>query len=132
MRDEGQVWIHPSSLPLNTRSGVRYRQQTLGLDSGHAAGTGGGHGLAVLVIYYVAAGENPRHFRANVVIGYEIPGFVHIQLPYKQVAVRPMTDSDEDPGNRPLADFARHSVLQDHARHLLFAHIMDVHDDLVP
>src|SRR5260370_21424978 len=39
---------------------------------GHAAGTRGSDGLAVAAVLHVAAGENPRHFREDIVMRHQI------------------------------------------------------------
>src|SRR5437762_10067220 len=47
----------------------------LGVDGGHAAGTGGGNRLPIDVVLHVAGGKHPGHGRLRTVVRDDIAGF---------------------------------------------------------
>src|SRR5687767_7077676 len=77
-------WTPRKSEKPGDRSGLEMLRHTLqvplGVDGGHAAGAGGGDGLAVDVVLDVAAREDARHARLGAVVGDEVAVGVHLEL----------------------------------------------------
>ena len=75
-------------------------EPAFGVQSGLAAGGGAGDGLAVGVVFYVASSPYAVDVsKADVVtgtaLGFQVAGFVHIKLAFKEVGVRFVADGDE-------------------------------------
>src|SRR5690242_15654336 len=95
-------------------------EPALGVDGGHAAGAGRGHGLAVRRVRDVARREHAGHARARAAGFYgQVAARVHRQLPGEERRVRLMADRDEHAGRRVLADLAGLQVLEADAAHLV-------------
>src|SRR5579859_8047326 len=56
-------------------------QKFLDFQSSHAAGSGGGDGLAIAPVLHVAAGINSRNFRVDIIPGQQIAIFIRLQRP---------------------------------------------------
>src|SRR6266542_2797507 len=112
---------------------LRGLQVALGLERGHAARRGRGHGLTVDMILGVACGEDARHRglgRARddlyVLVRQEL------DLAAEDLRVRLMPDRDEEAVDRTLVERARLEVLHAHARDLALADVRDTVDGAVP
>jgi hypothetical protein len=55
-------------------------QEPFRFNGSHAAGTGGGNRLAVVMVLHVAGGENALDIGLGAVVRYEVAVFVHIKL----------------------------------------------------
>src|SRR5947209_23424 len=81
-------------------------QPALGVDGGHAAGAGGGDGLAVGPVLDVAGGEDALHVQVGTPVGQQVRRVVHGQLAHEQVGVGVVADGDEHPGDVQVGPLA--------------------------
>src|SRR6185436_498995 len=90
------------------------RQPALAVERGHAAGAGGGDGLAVDVVDGVAAGEDALDVRDGgiVVRSDDVAALVELELPRVHLRVRRVADGDEEPLGGEVGDFVRLQVAQ--------------------
>src|SRR6266542_1334332 len=112
---------------------LRGLQVALGLERGHAARRGRGHGLTVDMILGVACGEDARHRglgRArddlDVLVRQEL------DLAAEDLRVRLMPDRDEEAVDRTLVERARLEGLHAHARDLAMSDDRDTSHCAVP
>ena len=101
-------------------------KEALGVNCGHAAGTGSGDGLAVLRVLDVTGGEDSRRTRRGSVVGLDISLFVHLELSGKEGRVRSMADGNEDAGTGCIEGFTGHDIPEAYPRdHLLAEDVFD-------
>src|SRR5579885_3381211 len=92
-------------------------QELLGVYGGHAAGAGGGDGLAIAVVLHISGDENARHPGQAAVPGDEVAVLVHIELAPKHGSVRDVTDSHEEAVDFDDASIAALRIADFHALH---------------
>src|SRR5579883_665839 len=92
-------------------------QELLGVYGGHAAGAGGGDGLAIAVVLHISGDENARHPGQAAVPGDEVAVLVHIELAPKHGRVRDVTDSHEEAVDFDDASIAALRIADFHALH---------------
>ncbi len=71
-------------------------EKFLGIERGHAARTGRGDRLAVMVILHIAGGEYARNIGLAAVMRDQVAVFVHVQLAAKHLGIRLVADGDKD------------------------------------
>ena len=64
-------------------------------EGGHAAGPGGGDGLAVAAILDVSAGENAGQAGEDVVMGFDVAVLVEVELAGEHGGVRNVANAEE-------------------------------------
>src|SRR5579862_4604568 len=73
-------------------------EEALGVERRHAAGPGGGDGLAVGVVGDVPGGEDSRDVGGcRAWLDQEIAALVEVELPLEQLGVGLVPDGDEQP-----------------------------------
>ena len=93
----------------------------LRFECGGAALTGGGDGLAVVVVGDIAGGEEPRGLGGGAAWGLDdVTVFVFIDEVAEEGAVGDMANGDEHAGNGEFGFFSADEVLQNHRAHLAF------------
>src|SRR5438132_11915521 len=90
-------------------------QVALAVHRSHAAGAGGGDGLAIDMILHVAAGERTGDAGLRAVVCEDVALFVECELAGKQFRVGRMADRDEDAAAAILPDRADDEVPSPHA-----------------
>jgi len=105
----GDVHLHVDDNGVNTQEGagkglgehglLLYVQVALGVKGGHAAGAGGGDGLAVVLVLDVAGGKDAGDAGGGKVplaaaLGADVAA-VHLQLPLEEERVGSVADGDE-------------------------------------
>ena len=74
-----------------------FGKEPFGVDRGHAAGAGGGDGLAIDRILRVAAGENAGDVCLHrAAFGLYIAYVVHLQPAFEKLGIRPVADGDKN------------------------------------
>ncbi len=99
------------------------RQPALGLEGGHAPGSGRGHGLAVVVVHHVAGGEHPLHRGGGPprVRADDVAVRRELQVPLEERGVRRVADGHEQPAHLQLPLLAGVRVDQSERGHELVA-----------
>src|SRR5688500_8864878 len=88
---------------------TRYR--ALNINSRHATGFRGRHGLTENVVLHVAASKDAGHFGLSAVwLRNDVAIFIKVQKLLERLAVRGMTNSIEDSVALNFAQFARHRI----------------------
>ena len=106
-------------------------QEPLRFDRGHAAGTGRGDGLAVMMVLHVAGGENAFDVRFRAVVRDQVAVFVHIQLAFEELRVGIVADGDENAGDVSSSLVAFVSVLRSRTFSTdLLVHVVNFFDDV--
>src|SRR5262249_7859246 len=70
-------------------------EESFGVNGGHAARSGGGDCLAVDVILYIAASEDPRHIGLRTILRQDVNRGISIQLSDEQFGIGFMTDGNK-------------------------------------
>ena len=79
-----------------SKSGV-FGNETLGVESGAAAGACGGYGLAVAGVGYVACGEYAFHVCGlGAVEGLDITGLIKLKLAVEEIGIGTVPDGEEE------------------------------------
>src|SRR5215472_4982861 len=87
-------------------------QELFNLESGHAAGAGGGDSLAVAAVLNVAAGEDAGDAGENTVFGFQIAVLVGVELALEDLGVGDVSDAEEHGAGGHLPGFASFHVAQ--------------------
>src|SRR5215472_8956222 len=98
-------------------------QELLNLESGHAAGAGGGDSLAVAAVLDVAgdAGE-------NTVLGFQIAVLIGVELALEDLGVGDVSDAEEHGAGRHLPAFPSFYVAQAKPGDFFLGDVEDVID----
>ncbi len=62
-------------------------QEFFGIHGGHAAGTGGSNGLAIMMVLDITCGKHAREFGLAAVVGDQIAIFIRFELPAKGLGI---------------------------------------------
>ncbi len=90
-------------------------------EGGGAALTGGGDGLAVVVVGDIARSEEARGLGGGAARGLDdVTVFVLVDQVAEKRAVGDMSDSDENAGDGEFRFFSADKVLQSHRAHFAF------------
>ncbi len=87
-------------------------QILLHFQRGHAAGTGGGDGLAIAAVLHVSAGKDSGHFGKDVLVRDQVAVGVGVELAFEDLGVRDVADAretwrwSESPSSRRFSDCA--------------------------
>src|SRR5579875_636910 len=87
-------------------------QPAFDVDSGAAAITGGGDGLAIAVVGHVACREDARNVGHRIVFGQDVARVIHLDDTPKQFSVGLVSNSDEDALHGQDSFFARARMAQ--------------------
>src|SRR5574341_508305 len=82
------------------------------IDGCHAAGTGGGDGLAICRVLHVAGGENTANAGTCPCMGLDVALPIHVELPGEHCRVRSMADRDKYAGAREIGSLAGYEVFE--------------------
>src|SRR5208282_719691 len=94
---------------------LRGFQEALGFDGGHAAGAGGGDGLAIDVVLHVAGDEHALDARFGAVFGHQVAGRVHFKLAAEDFGVGIVADGHEQAVSGQIHGLAVPGLAQAHA-----------------
>ena len=101
----------------------------LDFECGHAAGSGGGDGLAVAAVLHVAAGKDAGDAGEDVVVGADVAVFVEVELAGEHPGVGLVADAEEESADRQDGYLAGDAVAQAHAFDFLVVYAEDFFDD---
>jgi len=93
-------------------SGSVFFEEFLYFESGHASATRRGDGLAIAAILHIAAGINAMDASVHVVVRFEIPVGVSIELSGKYLRVGLVTDAEKQSAGGEVPDFPGLHVAQ--------------------
>jgi len=100
----------------------------LHFESGHAARSCGGNGLAVTAVLYVSAGEDAGNAGMDLVVGDDVAIRVEIDLAGEHFGVRFVADSEKEPANGQRRLAAGCGVAQAEAGDFLLLDTEDLFD----
>src|SRR6059058_2966552 len=102
-------------------------EEPLRIESRHTARTGGGHGLAIHMILYVAGGEYARHVGLRTpTTGLDVARVVHIELAAEECGVGIVADGDEETVGGQLGRLAVLQIANENARDRFVSnHVLD-------
>ena len=105
-------------------------------EGGHAAGAGGGDGLAIAAVLHIAAGKDAGNRHAaiggqDVVCGADVAVFVEIHLAGKHLGVGLVADAEEEAADGQLATVRRFLHRAGARRDLLLFDAQHLFDDCV-
>lgn len=87
-------------------------QKSLGVNGGHAAGTGGGDCLPVLLVLYVAGRKDTRHTGRCSVRSTDISFCVQVELAGEEIGIGTVADGDENPVAGQIDRSPGHDILE--------------------
>ena len=87
-------------------------EKLLGVHRGHAARTGSGYRLLVVMILHIACGKNALYVRPAALMRRQVAVFVHIQLATKHFGVWLVPNGNEYAFHRELRTFIRFRIAQ--------------------
>jgi hypothetical protein len=97
-------------------------------EGSHAAGSGGGDGLAIAAVLYVSAGVHAGNAGEDVVVSFDVAVFVQIELPGKHGGVGDVANAEEHAGDGKDGFHAGDGVEDAQSVHGLFLNAEDFLD----
>ncbi len=79
-------------------------------EGGHAAGSGGGDGLAITAVLHVSAGVDAGDAREDVIVGFDVAVFIEIELAGEHGSVGDVSDAEEETAEAELGLHASDGV----------------------
>src|SRR4051812_18267426 len=87
-------------------------QESLNFQRGHAAGSGGGDGLAIATVLHISAGEDTGHTGENVVASFDVTIVVGVEQSLKHAGVRNVSDAEKHCAGRVIPNSVGLEVAQ--------------------
>ena len=130
--NEKNIEIKAQTLYVEAKLRAFTFQKSFCLNCSHATGACRRDRLSILMILHVAARKDPVNACLNVMTSRDVSVRVEVQLSYKKIGIRLMTDRHEQTFNWKFSQFVRHGVSEGETADTFCRRIVNSLDRSVP